>query len=413
MCRANNEEAQAGFFKTKQCSIDVERWESAVEWVSSLMPKGARLLTFSEAIEGAESLGVEPMNLSTSAGYPRTGTKFDWLMADGKKDVENFIRTSDCAPFALCLKDELRPERKKGVPRAFVCVPPEVIVTGRMLCSHADALIASECKQICVGMNPFNGGFCREFARADRTAKFLCGDYKSWDQSLHPYFAEALVRIRERMMHAPGTREALERYYHVIFNQSMVNAIGESFNRSGGMPSGMCSTAIDNSILNLAVLRYVLGDFADVWVYGDDHVVQLLKPIPDMVTEMARLGLTYTDAQKRSEVSECSFEDIEFLKLKPGVQGRHIIPLRVDSERIGAILEYHRTPDLLERIQRAFVARMYNLTAKNPEIDVAVDIVLQKFVGPLALKYSEAHQQMAEQFIYGRTLCRCESQLGV
>lgn len=372
--RASAMSAQMGVWGKKECGpIDVEKMEAAIAWTITQLPiVRSKILSAVEAVVGTED--VMCMKMSTAAGWPLEGTKGEWWTTSGIQDVSAYIDdlNAGCGKreMPLNLKDELRPARKGGVPRAFVCVPPEVIVVGRMLNAYYDDCIAKlDGCPIAVGANVWEGGFCKLMSRFDREGQFLCGDYKAWDTSLHPYFASVLTKVRQAtMLLSQGEAELLGNYYYSVFNSPVVDVTGGKHARSGGMPSGMSSTAVDNSILNMVVMRYILGDRMGASLfYGDDHVVEISGELPDMITEMKTLGLTYTDVGKSTNVHLVDFEGIEFLKLKPKTSGLHVMPMRLDTERVMAILEYFTTKDPQERQNRAFAVMLLSYHSPQRE----------------------------------------------
>jgi len=355
----------------RRMELDPEKTEASINWVISRLPIiRTSLLSAEQAVEGTDF--VPPMVMSTSAGWPYNITKGQWWEELGQREVAHTIEQLKVgglrAEMPLYVKDELRPSRKRGVPRTFVCVPPSLIVVGRMLTAYYDQCISQVDNPIKVGLNPWEGGFCDLIRKFDPNKKFLCGDYKGYDSSIHPFMAYVLTKVRGEVMQLKGEEwNFLQEYYWTIFNSPVVDVYGGVHSRSGGMPSGMSSTATDNSIINMFLLHYVLGDdIEELVVYGDDHVVQLSGELKvDIVGEMRKLGFAYTDVRKHTDVRLVPLEDVEFLKFKPKRVGAHVVPMREDMERLKAILEYHRTRLPMEKLERAFAVLLLSYNADH------------------------------------------------
>lgn len=135
-------------------------------------------------------------------------------------------------------------------------------------------------------------------------------------------------------------------YYRSVSFAAMADPYGALLDKFGGMPSGTYTTATDNSLMNLIVLRmyeeYTNSNDFIISVYGDDNLVSTDKELDlsGLREFMLNLGLDYTSAEKDGDpyfkpLTECTFLKMHF---SPD-ESRY--PWR-EWERVYAILEWQK-----------------------------------------------------------------------
>jgi hypothetical protein len=311
-------------------------------------------LTMDDAIFGSEEVETIPAN--TSPGWPWT----NWFKSKGEvvndpdalkaieEDWED-LNTPDYVPtgWSMNLKDELRPLAKAHKPRAFMGGPIEMVLHGKRLFGRQDAAITGQpmATPVRVGFTPFHGGMRALWERHIARRYHWDGDYHNWDGSIPPWLLEAAMRVRMHYLQ----REQWQRvwnYYRSVSFAAMADPYGALLDKFGGMPSGTYTTATDNSLMNLIVLRmyeeYTNSNDFIISVYGDDNLVSTDKELDlsGLREFMLNLGLDYTSAEKDGDpyfkpLTECTFLKMHF---SPD-ESRY--PWR-EWERVYAILEWQK-----------------------------------------------------------------------
>jgi hypothetical protein len=311
-------------------------------------------LSMDEAIFGSEE--VDPIPAQTSPGWPWT----KWFKTKGEalcepavvselEDDWERMNSTDYKPtgWSMNLKDELRPGAKAHKPRAFMGGPLEMVIHGKRLFGRQDAAITADPLQtpVRVGFTPFHGGM-RDLWNKHCARKFHWdGDYHNWDGSIPPWLLEAAMRVRMAFLKRENWQRVWN-YYRTVSFAAMADPYGALLPKFGGMPSGTYTTATDNSIMNLIVLRmyeqYTNSSDFIISVYGDDNLVSTDNnlDLSNLRKFMLSLGLDYTSAEKDSDPYFKPLDQCTFLKMHFS-QHESRYPWR-EWERVYAIMEWQK-----------------------------------------------------------------------
>jgi len=406
-------EAEEKFGIADPVDIDQFRLEAAiVDVVNELKTAGISMckpLTAQESVFGNEI--VYPMNLNTSAGFPYRGKKKKWIVenTDYISRFNSLYEQLDTAPLRLpagiSFKDEIRPLRKNGLPRAFVIMGIDYVGVARMLGAEFDAKIADTLATtgIGIGHNYLQGGWQTLLNRHGRKMYHLDGDYSNWDGKLPPAVIKAIARVRSQFMPSHCTNKIMNLYMDLAFCP-LVYHDGTVRMRFGGIPSGHASTATDNSIGNKIILKYtlwmpdidrfVMQDLDELskrtllqrWegkyrklkfvdsIYGDDNIISSDEQfdVSLMVENMKQIGMTYTGADKGLPRWK-SLDQVEFLKFSTVIINQRWLAYRPGLDRVLAILAFRKEPTVEHFIARARMA--YMLAYNHPDRDIVFDVV--------------------------------------
>jgi len=329
-----------------------------------------RRLTFDEAVLGVPELGIPPMDLTTSPGFPFTmnNMKTSELLqvveeAKGKKRVvvhkkfqELFewrvtnMENGVMVPYTVndTLKDEVRDlERvRQKKTRLFDAGPKVDVVKIRMMLGHLVAHIEKDRNHsdIKVGINPhgpewamFYDKMCKHLrSRSDPGS--LGGDADRWDKSMLLFCSSIIATFMIRYCGYEMT-EKEKTWTHCMvrsyFTAMHISPMGVYFVERGGS-SGHALTSIFNSIVNSIYhrtayaclvpldLRWTFDVYVVLGVYGDDSagsVSPVVRKWYNMVALKDFFGryfsLGYTTSSKGAiEAPFITMEDLEFLKRK-------------------------------------------------------------------------------------------------
>lgn len=350
---------------------------------------GPKKLSIEEAIWGIE--GHEFLNglkSSSSPGYPYClnnpdpGTKKFWVGEDGKPDVltkgnkeliqdtqrilnnaSQGIRSS--IVFTDFLKDECRKKGKaarpiSGANQAYLaaCNVEFGAVCEYLLENRID-------NGFSIGVNPYSEewSYLATFLKFNEQGKhWIDGDFKNFDAS---HTRQVMLSFLDLCNDFYGDRSLARD----TLLEDLVNSVhisdGKVYMWDCSLPSGHPLTSIINCWNNLVINRVAFcktylrkhadaprevlieealalyNDCVRTIVYGDDNVHRVeddAKPymnILDHSISMKEIGYTYTDANKRTDVTEFKpFEEISFLKRKFRFHdrvGRIVGPLDMSS----------------------------------------------------------------------------------
>jgi hypothetical protein len=349
--------------------IDRELLESCAQDVFSILAKNReqpRVYSFEEAITGTDDKYIQPLNRTSSPGYPYTlknkgAGKRDWLGYDDyifseevRSDVEELLtkcrnnQRGDVI-WVATLKDERRPIEKvnQGKTRVFAAGPMHYTIACRQYFLDFVAHIMRNRidNGIGVGTNPYNLDWHRTgVALSSKGGKVVAGDFAGFDGSLIQAILWAICDIINSFYDDDEENQLIrEVLFEEILNANIL-VQGELIRCDHSQPSGNPLTVIVNSIFNQIVMRYAFilcsrkagknftlkdfNKFVNVQAFGDDNVLNISDEIIDVynqitITEaLATIGLTYTDEGKTGElVPYRTLDDVKYLKRSFKVDG--------------------------------------------------------------------------------------------
>lgn len=320
-----------------------------------------RLLTHEEAIKGiSDKEGINGISRVTSPGYPwsqmphKGKGKTHWMghhdwdfTSEGAKQLKEFCDEQEVllrqgqrldVVWIDTLKDEIISQEKRnlGKTRVFSNGPMHYTVLFRkyfmMFMAHVmDNRIYNE---VAVGINT-NSIEWQVLANkiTSKGPKVFDGDFASYDGTLVAKILwKVLDIINDWYDDGPTNRLARSTLWFDIVH-SIHSCRGDLYQWTHSIPSGCPITAIVNSIYNSLSMRVVYLEMApmksmkyfeqnvSMCSYGDDNVVNISDEICQDFNQIIaaegyrRIGMTYTDADKESELS--AYKDISrvsFLK---------------------------------------------------------------------------------------------------
>lgn len=329
---------------------------------NQLAPWEPRLFSYEEAVAGVPGVDfVDGVTRSTSPGYPfvldiKQKGKTKWLGTEGEIDfdtvgaeemkrivdialikVKNGIRPSFV--FMDCLKDERRPLEKVmiGKTRQFMACPIDLLVLMKMYFGDFFRHVCSNRVDngVAVGID-CGTEWDRLYTHLKPHADYLAiaGDYASFDCKLPTQVLWAVYGMIERFYMPTSSVEdrAVRRLlYHEFVNSFHVDARGRIYEFIGGISSGICGTAVVNSICNLVMLvdaclkcglsidEFPLVKFT---TFGDDHVIGYPRNFSDRLstTKISQairdlFDYEYTDELKSHDLVDFRpLESVSFLK---------------------------------------------------------------------------------------------------
>jgi hypothetical protein len=183
--------------------------------------------------------------------------------------------------------------------------------------------------------------------------RIIAGDYSKFDKRMSAQWVLAAFQVIDHILAAAGwsMQDRLVVWciaYDTAFPLTDFN--GDLFEFWGSNPSGHPLTVIINGIVNALYIRYVwriigyklmdFKTFVALMTYGDDNIMGVARSILNfdhtvIQSELAKIGVTYTMADKDSEsVPFVSIYDVSFLKRKwryePAL-GSHVAQIEHDS----------------------------------------------------------------------------------
>jgi hypothetical protein len=324
--------------------------------------KEVRVLTDEEAINGVEGMSfVDPLKTNTSMGFPINKPKKEYMtilhnedgtitrimderaVALAKKQEEVYRTGERCYPvFKACTKDEPTKLSKKKV-RIFQAAPVSLSINVRKrfltICHWFSNLpLITECA---VGINSHGPAWTQLIEHVSKYGKerMVAGDFTAYDQNMSCHLTLLAYQILIHIAVASGnyTDDDIKIMQGIATDVCfpVINLNGELMQMHGTNPSGQNLTVYVNSIVNSLYQRYIYyaiypmdqytGVFQDhvaLTTYGDDNLMSVSKDRPyynhtTMQKEYAKIGLTYTMADKESEsVPYLPLEKTDFLKRK-------------------------------------------------------------------------------------------------
>lgn len=328
-------------------SVDSDELDFARQVISSIIPNFSDI-TEREVILGNESLA--PMNKDSSNGHCSFKDKKDCFNYDlgecyptFKEALNSFYDrvannnvTLDDMLWVETLKDELRPFTKV-LPRSFKISTVIVQYYSKLLFGDLVQQIykSRHFNKIMIGINPF-----KDWQNLyDQLAPKLIwdGDIGSWDKKMLPQLQQTLKEVvvsKYKGEHSIMSNYLLET---MIYCVTAVN--DDVFLNTHSMPTGHYLTALFNSFINrmLKAMWFYRGfvgkynkkptvdDFyttIDDYVYGDDTVIALSKPVDQdifnaltMQNFFSTLDMSFTDSSKKPiTLPFVNINSITFLK---------------------------------------------------------------------------------------------------
>lgn len=319
------------------------------------------LLTYEQAIQGISSKeGINGISRTTSPGWPwstkphKGKGKTHWMgyyewdfTSEGALELRKFvdeqedkIRTGKRLDVAWIdtLKDEILPKAKVdiGKTRVFSNGPMDYTILFRKYFMNFMAHVMDNriFNEVAVGIDP-NSYEWELIAQkvTSKGPKVFDGDFAQYDGTL---VAKILWKILDLINEWYDDGEINKLARHVLWND-IVNSVhscrGILYQWTHSIPSGCPITAIVNSIYNSISMRVVylemspnksmqyFEDNVAMLSYGDDNIVNISDDISLIFNQIiasegySRLGMTYTDADKESELQPYkSLDKISFLK---------------------------------------------------------------------------------------------------
>ncbi|QEO75975.1 polyprotein [rhinovirus C19] len=279
-------------------------------------------ISIEQAVYGYPNL--EPLDLTTSAGYPYTtlGVKKRDIFNKQSRDVVKMQELLDKygvdLPYVTYLKDELRaPEKiRSGKTRIIEAASVNDTVNFRMIYGnlfsmfHANPGIQTGSA---VGCNPDT--FWSQLY-STMGGHLLAFDYTNYDGSIHPIWFDALGKVLDQLGFPGHLMKRLNSTRHIYKNAFYIT--------EGGMPSGICGTSIFNTMINNIIIRtlviqtykHIDLDKLRIVAYGDDVIASYPELLdPQEIANTAKVyGLTITPADKSATFKPITWENVTFLK---------------------------------------------------------------------------------------------------
>jgi len=238
---------------------------------------------------------------------------------------------SEAVVYTASLKGEFRPREKIKMDktRVFSAGPIEDSIVGaRLFTDQRDKLQSSLFStQSAIGVRQTNLDFHRLYMRLREFDECAMLDANNWDGSI---LAELMIRVAvlrfKWLSRSYRTTENWWRimnvYRNAIFNYLMFPN-GLIYQTDGGMPSGFCLTADDNTLIHFAVRSFVaiqsgleyddMMDNSCAFLYGDDVTFSFDKRVGHLVgperciREARKIDIVY-------EPSDCDWDSLVFLQ---------------------------------------------------------------------------------------------------
>jgi len=350
----------------KQRHIVPQRFIEQAQQVLTRFTSGpiqvARTLTLDEALSGKGIIGLEPIEVSTSAGLPLcmdpdAKGKLKWINLEReptdefRKMMDSFIgelksgTLTDIPIFKETLKDERVKKAKANIhdpnkikTRLFSASPLKLLVALRMYFGAFMAhVVRNQIRNTSTtGTNP-HGPDWQLIADwlHEVSTKVDDGDYFCFDTSQPSGFLQAVYdAIREWYNMNGGTPEddKIRRQLADLCIHPYRSARGVVYRTNGSLPSGLFGTTPINSGVNLVAFFYAFkilypwassADFlANVRTvtHGDDVLFSVSEEYDGFTSEniglaLANIGMTFTPADKGGVASLARpIEETTFLK---------------------------------------------------------------------------------------------------
>lgn len=279
-------------------------------------------ISLEQAVYGME--GLEPLDLSTSAGFPYVtlGVKKRDILNRATKDTTKLQRMLDefglDLPYVTYLKDELRaPEKiKAGKTRAIEAASMNDTANFRMVFGNLYSVFHRNPGTLtgsAIGCDP-DVFWSQIYSCMENN--LLAFDYTNYDGSLDPVWFEALGMVLDNLGFPGYLMSRLNKTTHIFRD--------EVYKVEGGMPSGISGTSIFNTMINNIILRTLVLetykninlDKLKIIAYGDDILASYPEELdPSQLAQTGgKYGLTITPADKSSKFEKVTWNNATFLK---------------------------------------------------------------------------------------------------
>jgi hypothetical protein len=404
-------------------------------------------------------LGINPMNFSTSVGFPLKGPKTQFVEKSDRvvpgiscpRDVDPEILAAVAEMEALLLKGEsintvfkasLKDEPtklKKDKVRVFAAANmPFVMLVRKYFLSIAALVqrnkIATECAVGTVVQSPEWTELFRHIGKHgwDRA---IAGDYAKFDGRMSPQFMLAafklLIKLAERSGNYDEDDLIIMRGIATEISYPTYDYFGTLVQFMGSNPSGHPLTVVVNSFVNSLYLRYcwyaiakregwwnvpLFNTKVSAMTYGDDNIMTVAKGYDSfnhtaIAEELAKVSIKYTMADKDAEsVPFIPLQSASFLKhFAVWDEELQLFRSPVEEDSIAKMLHAHLQSKVLsmeqssaEAIQNValkyfeFGREVYTLRKAQLE-EVARKSGIQGYVGPI-MSYDERLAWYREKF---------------
>ncbi|ACK37425.1 polyprotein [rhinovirus B92] len=280
-------------------------------------------LSLKEALYGVD--GLEPIDITTSAGYPYVslGIKKRDILNKETQETEKMKFYLDKygidLPLVTYIKDELRSADKVrlGKSRLIEASSLNDSVNMRMKLGHLYKTFHQNPGVItgsAVGCDP---DVFWSVIPCLMDGHLMAFDYSNFDASLSPVWFECLERVLSKIGFKCASLIQTICNTHHIFRD-------EIYTVKGGMPSGCSGTSIFNSMINNIIIRTLVLDAykgidldkLKVIAYGDDLIVSYPFELdPGVLANLGKnYGLTITPPDKSEKFVKMTWENLTFLK---------------------------------------------------------------------------------------------------
>lgn len=299
---------------------------------------------------------ISSLNLSTSPGWPHClqgdNTRKRNLIVNGddahfevrletflkRWETEAAVMAPTVLPYVDYFKDELRQLLKVDRPRLFSSCSVYLTVLFRKWFGHFISWFRSKrlANGSAIGVNVYSSewgelaGFIQKLSDGP---DLLAGDFGNFDASISSETISAITdRIVDLFPEQTEKERNIRRCILYMMNRTYHIYSGRILQWYNGNPSGCPMTSELNTIVVNVVMRYsyhrTFGNLEDfhrlvyLIAYGDDHIISRHHSIRDtwtpekIVSDLANLGMTLTDADKTGPPRPKALHEVEFLKRK-------------------------------------------------------------------------------------------------
>jgi hypothetical protein len=340
-----------------------------------------RVLTYEEAVAGANDEFMVAVNRTTSPGVPYSfetkgkpgktrwlgqGEFFDFESEDAKRlrtDVENLIERCRRGEISgvYCtdtLKDEKRDLAKvqQGKTRVFSACPVHFVLAFRQyfLGFSAWCMHNRIDNEIAVGTNVYSLDWQKIALKIkQKGTRVIAGDFSNFDGSLNAQILWSIFDIIDEWYNdgEENRKIRLTLWAHIVHSTHIFE--NNVYMWTHSQPSGNPFTVIINSIYNSIIMRMAwrivmkphnnenmekFNKYVSMISYGDDNILNIstennilsLFNQQTIADALATIGHTYTDEGKTGEVVESrTIDEINFLKrgFRMNESGLYVAPL--------------------------------------------------------------------------------------
>jgi len=404
-------------------------------------------------------LGINPMNFSTSVGFPGKGPKTQFV-EKSDRHVEGISCPRDVDPmileeikkmeakllagqsintiFKASLKDEPTKLTKDKVRVFAAANMPFVMLVRKYFLSLAALVqrnkIATECAVGTIVQSP---EWTELFEHIGKHGweRAIAGDFANFDGRMSPQFMLAAFKLLIKLAEKSGNYDeedlTIMRGIATEISYPTYDYFGTLVQFMGSNPSGHPLTVVINSFVNSLYLRYCWYAIAkekrwwkvppfnskvSIMTYGDDNIMTVAEGYDDfnhtaISAQLAKVSINYTMADKEAEsVPYINLSDASFLKhfaVWDDELGLYRSPIEEDS--ISKMLHTHLKSEVLSMEQSSAEA-IQNVALKYFEFgrevytkrvaqleQVARDSGIQGYVGPI-MSYDDRLAWYREKF---------------